>query len=417
MTLSQETDYEQYDDFPADSHERALDKLTMISQEQQEKLARVPTMPESVVLDLKFPAPKANTAILWNDDETALVNGPTASQIASANAAAVAAEAARSLAELAQAEATNSASVATAAAASLPSLAGNANRYLQVNEDASGYNLLTASEALAALEGEPADADIVKAPGGVLPALDASDLANVPGDVVANRGDLIVGDANGNPVRLGRGTPQQVLGWNAGGDAVPVDFGAGFFDGNQTLITTSGDYTVPDGVTSIFAIVGAGGASGSGGIRDSRGGNGGGAGAIVCALIDVTPGDVIPATIGAGGVGDSAPGGDTTFGTYITSKGGLGGTGTRGGYTQGATSSGCRIWWASCVNTGYDAPDDSGYGSPGGNAPGFGNGGAGAGPHGHGGNASGYSAGGGGSSASYTAGGSGAPGFVMIFEQ
>jgi hypothetical protein len=114
MTLSQETDYEQYDDFPADSHERALDKLTMISQEQQEKLARVPIMPESVVLDLKFPAPKANTAILWNDDETTLVNGPTASQIASANAAAVAAEAARSLAETAQAAAENARDAAEA---------------------------------------------------------------------------------------------------------------------------------------------------------------------------------------------------------------------------------------------------------------------------------------------------------------
>jgi len=40
MELDQETDYVPYDAFPAESHEDALDKLTMISQQQQEQVDR-----------------------------------------------------------------------------------------------------------------------------------------------------------------------------------------------------------------------------------------------------------------------------------------------------------------------------------------------------------------------------------------
>ena len=40
MTLTQETDYNEYDNFPAESHEEALDRLTMIDQQQSEELDR-----------------------------------------------------------------------------------------------------------------------------------------------------------------------------------------------------------------------------------------------------------------------------------------------------------------------------------------------------------------------------------------
>lgn len=40
VTKTQETDYTQYDTFPADDHEDALDKLTMIAQEQDEQIDR-----------------------------------------------------------------------------------------------------------------------------------------------------------------------------------------------------------------------------------------------------------------------------------------------------------------------------------------------------------------------------------------
>ena len=45
IPLTQGTDYQPYDAFPAETHEDALDKLTMISQQLTENLSRVPTEP------------------------------------------------------------------------------------------------------------------------------------------------------------------------------------------------------------------------------------------------------------------------------------------------------------------------------------------------------------------------------------
>ena len=47
VPITQETDYVENDPFPAESHERALDKLTMVNQEQTERLDRTFTIPET----------------------------------------------------------------------------------------------------------------------------------------------------------------------------------------------------------------------------------------------------------------------------------------------------------------------------------------------------------------------------------
>jgi len=94
IAISQATNYEQYDDFPADSHERALDKLTMICQALQERFSRAVTYPVgSTLTGTTIPEPEAGQVLVWNAEETALINGPTATQVASANTAAIAAEA------------------------------------------------------------------------------------------------------------------------------------------------------------------------------------------------------------------------------------------------------------------------------------------------------------------------------------
>ncbi len=47
VPITQETDYVENDPFPAETHERALDKLTMVNQEQTERLDRTITIPET----------------------------------------------------------------------------------------------------------------------------------------------------------------------------------------------------------------------------------------------------------------------------------------------------------------------------------------------------------------------------------
>jgi hypothetical protein len=124
----------------------------------------------------------------------------------------------------------------------------------------------------------------------------------------------------------------------------------------QLRFTADGSFTVPTGVTKIWISGVAGGGGGSGGSRQlsSLGnsvylGSGGGSGqAAFKKSQTVTPGEVIPITIGlggAGGAGGSATAGslgangvngtDTIVGTYLTLDHGDGG-GTAAGGSGGA---------------------------------------------------------------------------------
>ena len=102
----------------------------------------------------------------------------------------------------------------------------------------------------------------------------------------------------------------------------------------MTQFTTVGStsFTVPAGVTTVNVMVVAGG-GGGGGSTDRTAGGGGGGG-LICTTLAVTPGQVIPISVGAGGAagpktaGASAGslGGNSTFGA-LTALGGGGGGG------------------------------------------------------------------------------------------
>lgn len=110
----------------------------------------------------------------------------------------------------------------------------------------------------------------------------------------------------------------------------------------QQLITTpgAGNFTVPAGVISLkVTLTGAGG---GGGFNNSA--KGGGGGGYCVKTWSVTPGQVIPYVVGAGGArenphngGNATNGGDTTFnGTQIAEGGGNGLTTGAGGGFSGA---------------------------------------------------------------------------------
>lgn len=72
---TQEADYVQNDDFPAETHENALDKLTMIVQQLDEELDRSLTLPVSAGgVSTELPVPQSNALIGWNSDADALQN-------------------------------------------------------------------------------------------------------------------------------------------------------------------------------------------------------------------------------------------------------------------------------------------------------------------------------------------------------
>jgi len=115
---------------------------------------------------------------------------------------------------------------------------------------------------------------------------------------------------------------------------------------NALLITASGNWTVPAGVTLVKVARMVGGGAAGGCTRTSNTGGAGGAGAgefLENVSVNVTPGEIIPVTIGAAGVpygvngapnttdnpqvGSPQNGGVTSF-KYLNCQGGFGGTST-----------------------------------------------------------------------------------------
>lgn len=92
----------------------------------------------------------------------------------------------------------------------------------------------------------------------------------------------------------------------------------------------NGNYTVPAGITQLLVECWGGGGSGRGYPNSAQvtTGGGGAGGAYAASLINVTPGQIIPYVIGAGGVAGAttgSPGGDTSWnGGEVLAKGGAG---------------------------------------------------------------------------------------------
>ena len=109
--------------------------------------------------------------------------------------------------------------------------------------------------------------------------------------------------------------------------------------------TSSGSFTVPAGVTRVrVTVTGGGGAGGSNTVAPAGGGGAGGTALAI--LSSLTPGSIIPITVGAGGTASSGNtggvGGTSSFGTYVSATGGAGGIGgtTYGPMAGGAGGSG-----------------------------------------------------------------------------
>lgn len=70
VPLTQEVDYVENDPFPAETHEDALDKLTMINQQQTEVLNRALVITPSFSSTITLPTPSANKYLKWNSGAT-----------------------------------------------------------------------------------------------------------------------------------------------------------------------------------------------------------------------------------------------------------------------------------------------------------------------------------------------------------
>jgi hypothetical protein len=83
VPATQETDYLANDPFPAESHERALDKLTMLVQQVELDADRALKIPLSslATTSTELPVPSANKLLAWNSNASAVTNFDPASVI------------------------------------------------------------------------------------------------------------------------------------------------------------------------------------------------------------------------------------------------------------------------------------------------------------------------------------------------
>lgn len=191
----------------------------------------------------------------------------------------------------------------------------------------------------------------------------------------------------------------------------------------QTNFLVNGTFTIPAGVTAVKVTVVGGGGAGGGSTATNNGGGGGSGAVAVKWLSGLTPGLTIAVTVGAGGVGVSAAGGNngansiiasgTQAITTVTAFGGFGGASTGAPSAGGGAGTQATNGDINSGGNGGTSAYASTIGGTGGAGP-FG--GAGQSASASAGNAaSGPGAGGGGAGAAgNAAGGSGAAGIVLF---
>lgn len=134
------------------------------------------------------------------------------------------------------------------------------------------------------------------------------------------------------------GSADQVLTTNGSGVLSFADAGGGGMQSVQ-VFTSSGTWSRPSGITKILVEIKGGGGGGGGGYTDAtnNSGKGGAEGGTAIEFLDVSSTSSATVTIGAGGAGgggsngagsgmtDGATGGTTSFGSFCTATGGVGG--------------------------------------------------------------------------------------------
>ena len=191
------------------------------------------------------------------------------------------------------------------------------------------------------------------------------------------------------------------------------------------IYSTSGTWQVPCGVTSVTIAVYGGGGGGGGSNSGGLAGGGGGAGGYAEATFAVSPGDMIPYTVGTGGSGGGPAGNGGTGGqSNLNPFSGLSALGGTGGFCEnaggGGGTGGTGSGWAINITGNNGNPGGVIIGGHGGNndGPNGGSAGLGAGAGLNGGNAGDYGAGGGGGgdkdAGANTSGGNGSSGAVVF---
>ncbi len=280
--IVQETDYQENDAFPAESHEAALDLLTMVCQALDERLGRAALLPVSCGLRgpvLAEPVP--GRALAWDAQGRVLAAGPSTAEIASAQGHAEAAAEARNAAEQARDQAQAAADSAEARpAASVPydgTESGLAAADVQQALDALAargveaqaldeLRTLLLAEALRRAIGDSVDGREFLGNGWIDPLADAGEVTLTNGSFVSSDGGYLTNAGASGQVAAFDLTAAQFLDEKDGIATFTVDTAntSGHFDAAAGARVQAGCRIVVDGASCpIVSITGDGTAADS----------------------------------------------------------------------------------------------------------------------------------------------------------
>lgn len=202
INITQEVDYVEGDPFPAETHEGALDKLTLIAtmlQEQSDRSLKV--IESSATVGLTVDELVGDKSLIVRSDGSGVAMGPDITEISSAAANAASALASANTASSAATTATNAAVTAVNAQQSikLPTItAGYEGFYVRVRSDLAGYEFISPPQDNATFYGFKFDGSTLKLDKSVIGDADVLDVNDYRDYQIASQGMSFAINSNGH---------------------------------------------------------------------------------------------------------------------------------------------------------------------------------------------------------------------------
>lgn len=202
VAITQEVDYVEGDPFPAETHEGALDKLTLIATQLQEQSDRsLKVLESSATVGLTVDELVADKSLIVRADGSGVRMGPDITEVSNAatNAASAASSASTALSAASTATLAKNSAVAAQNSLNLPTItSGYEGFYIRVRADLTGYEFISPPQDNATFYGFKIVGSTLKLDKSVIGASDTFDVNDYRDYQIASQGMTMAVNSSGH---------------------------------------------------------------------------------------------------------------------------------------------------------------------------------------------------------------------------